>query len=100
MMTQAEGEAGGRGVGDITYIKMKFMIMPTIFSWNVRGLRREVKRWGVRDLLKREKFEVITLQETKVQNIDRKFSTDLWGRREFGFVHKPAIGSARDILVA
>lgn len=43
---------------------------------------------------------MITLQETKIQSMDRKISKDLWGRREFDFVHKPAIGSAGGILVA
>lgn len=44
-------------------------------------------------------MDVLTLQETKIQNIDRKMSIDLWGWRPFKFIHKPTEGRSGGILV-
>lgn len=91
-------EVGERGARE--YPTPSLMMMPVICSWNIRGIGRGEKRWGVRDFLKRGKGDIITLQETKLQSIDRKISADLWGRGDFDFVHKPAVGRAGGLLVA
>lgn len=51
-------------------------------------------------LLEEREGGLFTLQETKVQNINKKIVLDLWGRRNFVFVHKPTAGGAGGILVA
>lgn len=71
----------------------------TFCTWSVRGLGREDRRWAVKDLLQRRKIYVISLQETKLQTINRRIVVDLWGR-SFEFVHKPMVGRADGILVA
>lgn len=64
------------------------------------GLEREDKMWAVKDMVKRWKIGVFSLQETKLQNIDRRMTADMWGRMSFDFIHKLAVGTSDGILVA
>lgn len=81
-------------------INQSHMMKTNICIWNVRGLGREKRRWGVKDLIKRWKVSIFSLQETKVQEIDRRMALNMWGRRSFSFIHKPASRRSRGILVA
>lgn len=89
------GEGEDEGIHD----QVSIMIM-TFCTWNVKGLGSEEKRWAVKDLVKRSKIGVFSLQETKLQSIDRRMEMDMWGRKSFDFVHKSAIGRLGGILVA
>jgi exonuclease III len=46
---------------------------------NVRGLGAGVKKRRIRELVRVEKVEVLALQETKVERVDRSFCASLWG---------------------
>lgn len=76
------------------------MMKLNICSWNVRGLGKEEKWWVVKDLVRRWKVNVFSLQETKLQFINRKMRRDLWGRCSFDCIHKPTVGRSGRILVA
>lgn len=54
----------------------------------------------MKDLYKRWKVDVITLQETKLQQVGKKIVIDLWGCRPFKFLHKEADGKLGGPLVA
>lgn len=51
-------------------------------------------------MLKRWRVDLLTLQETRAQSIDKRMTTYLWGRRPFKFLHKPAKGRLGGILIA
>lgn len=50
--------------------------------------------------MKRGKLNLISLQETKAQAIDKNMVLDLWGRNPFNFVYKLAVGRSGGIMVA
>lgn len=54
----------------------------------------------MKDLASRQKVDIFVLQETKLQNFNRKMSRDLWGRKHFKYIHKNAAKRAGGILVA
>lgn len=58
------------------------------------------KSWGVKELVGRGKVGLLTLQETKVHDIDRKMKLDLWGQKKFDCIHKPTISQVGGIMVA
>lgn len=53
-----------RGEGIV--ILLWLIMMKTIYTWNVRGLGREEKRWGIRALIRKGKVDIFTLWETKL----------------------------------
>lgn len=54
----------------------------------------------MKDMVKRWKVSVFSLQGTKVQAADRRMVVDMWGRRSFDFIHKLVVGRFDEILVA
>lgn len=85
---------------DMVESRIVIIMMTTFCTWNVRGLRKEEQRWAVKDMVKRWKIGVFSLQEMKLHKIDRWMTVDMWGRMAFEFVHKPTIGKLGGILVA
>lgn len=75
------------------------MMNLTMCSWNVRGLGRAEKRWGIRDIMKRWNVDIFNVQETKAAILKRGWLLDMWGRRHFDFIHKQAVNSVGGILI-
>ena len=48
-------------------------------SWNVRGLNEHDKRLQVRNLIRKWKADIVCLQETKLELINRGVIFSLWG---------------------
>jgi exonuclease III len=72
-----------------------------IFNWNVRGLNNTARRKVVRDLVGDCRATIVTLQETKLQNVDRQVVLATLGDRfADNFVALPASGTSGGILVA
>jgi hypothetical protein len=46
---------------------------------NVRGLGAGEKKRRIRELVRVEKVEVLAIQESKVERVDRSFCASLWG---------------------
>jgi exonuclease III len=61
-----------------------------ICSWNVRGLGGRVKKRKVKELIIREKVEVMAIQETKLGVIDKKMCSQLWGGDDVDWRSAPA----------
>ncbi|KAK9939072.1 hypothetical protein M0R45_015781 [Rubus argutus] len=70
-----------------------------IISWNVRGVGRRSKRRVIKDKLLNSKADVIIIQETKKEVIDRRLICSIWGVRYTDWVSCPSIGSSGGILV-
>ena len=55
-----------------------------IISYNVRGLGKGVKWGAIRRLVKQEGVDMICLQETKKEMVDKAMCQALWGHVEVG----------------
>lgn len=72
----------------------------TVLNWNVRGLNNPARRQVVRDLISHHRASVISLQETKLQFIDRSIVLETLGP-DFAdsFCYLPAVGTRGGILL-
>jgi hypothetical protein len=61
-------------------------------SWNVRGLGGRIKKKKVKELILREKVDVLAIQESKLASVDHKLCSRLWGGEDVGWRTAPAIG--------
>jgi len=50
-----------------------------ILSYNSRGLGSGVKRSAIRKLTLANKIDILCIQETKKESIDKKNSINIWG---------------------
>lgn len=72
-----------------------------IFNWNVRGLNNSARRKVVRDMVQEYRATIVTLQETKLQVIDRQVVLETLGERfADNYVYLPALGTRGGILLA
>lgn len=69
-----------------------------IVSYNVRGLGRGVKWAAVRRLVKKNQVDLLCLQETKKEQIDKTMCQALWGDIEVSWESQPAINTAEGLL--
>lgn len=63
----------------------------SILSWNVRGLSSRDRRLYAKQMCKKWKLDVLVLQETKMEMFEMQDSKEVWGRRNWGFIHKPMV---------
>lgn len=52
-----------------------------IISWNVKGLGRPRKNFSIKEVLKKYKADIVMIQETKNQKIDKTMFPIIWGRK-------------------
>lgn len=69
-------------------------------SWNVRGLNVRNKRLAVRQSLLIEKLDLVSLQETKLQNLDIRTTREICGNRLTEIESLAAQGTRGGIIVA
>ena len=69
-----------------------------IISYNVRGLGRGVKWAAIRRMVRKEKIDLLCIQETKTENIDMSVCQALWGDSEVGWELQPATNTAGGLL--
>lgn len=69
-----------------------------IISYNVRGLGRGIKWAAIRRMIKEEHIDMICIQETKKENIDKSICQALWGDAEVSWEVQPASNTAGGIL--
>ena len=50
-----------------------------IITYNVRGLRRGIKWSSIRRMVKKEHIDMICIQETKKEVIEKSMCQALWG---------------------
>lgn len=66
-------------------------MMMKILCWNNRGAGDRDKRIIVKETCRQWRVDILTLQETKLVSCGRKVQLDLWGRKDWDFVHKEAL---------
>ena len=73
----------------------------SIFNWNVRGLGCPAKRRVVAKMIADKGYNIVCLQEIKIQQIDRDFVAEAAGQKFCdNFICLPALGSRGGILIA
>jgi hypothetical protein len=70
-----------------------------IISWNVRGLNVQDKRLQVRHMLKLWNADIVCLQETKLDFIDRRVIWSLWGIHHVDWLYLGSEGASGGILM-
>jgi exonuclease III len=68
-------------------------------SFNIRGVGGRVKRRKVRELVRREKIELLALQETKLGSIDHALCCRLWGGDNVAWRCNPTLGRSGGLLL-
>ncbi|GLT59680.1 hypothetical protein SLA2020_324870 [Shorea laevis] len=69
-----------------------------VLSYNVRGFGGGGKKREVREMIAKERLDVVFIQETKIDVLEERISRAIWGRGDFDWVMKSAIGSSGGIL--
>ncbi|XP_057458406.1 uncharacterized protein LOC130749124 [Lotus japonicus] len=54
-----------------------------MLSFNARGVGERAKRRVIRELVTQNQVEVLCIQETKIQRVDRRICSQLWGDSNF-----------------
>ena len=69
-----------------------------IVSWNVRGLNEQDKRLWVKNLIRKWKADIVCLQETKMELINRGTICSLWGDQHVDWLFLGSVGAYGGIL--
>ena len=70
-----------------------------IISWNVKGLNEQDKRLRVRNLIRKWGPDVVCLQETKMELINRVVISSLWGGQHVDWSYLGSCGASGGVLV-
>ena len=70
-----------------------------ILSWNIRGSGSPSKRRAIKEIICKADPDIVVLQETKREEINRSFVGSIWRSRFKEWLVLPAIGSAGGILI-
>lgn len=72
-----------------------------ILPWNVKGLGAVAKNTSVKMMALSRKPDVLFLQETKVQEVEKRMVTAVWGGGSMGWLVKASQGASglREVLV-
>lgn len=65
-----------------------------IISWNIRGMGSFVKKRILSKLVKRRKPDMVLLQETKLELVDRAIAQRIWGGLNLDFVFSGSVGAS------
>jgi mannosylglycoprotein endo-beta-mannosidase len=69
-----------------------------VTTFNVRGLGSRVKRRKIRELVRRENVDFLTIQETKMEAFPDNFVASLWGSGDCDWASLPTVGNSGGIL--
>ncbi|XVF10646.1 hypothetical protein REPUB_Repub07fG0200300 [Reevesia pubescens] len=69
-----------------------------LITWNIRGLGRREKRRAVRNVVISIKPDMIFLQETKREEVDRRIIRSVWGSNTDCFESSSAVGAAGGLI--
>lgn len=69
------------------------------FFWNIRGLGKPARKRQLKELIVKERFDMIGVQETIKKDFADRDLQDLAGNGNFGWLWSSAIGHSVDILM-
>lgn len=69
-------------------------------EWNIEGLGIPKKNSSIKEVLKKQKADVVILQETKKPSINKRLFQSVWGGRNREWVFTPSEDAAGGMLIA
>ena len=69
-----------------------------LMTYNVRGLGGRVKRKALKQIVMKEKVEILCVQESKLEVVDQKICKEVWGDSEVEWRAVPATNRAGGII--
>ena len=87
-----------KGHDRATKIGRKETLSMNIITYNVRDLGRGVKWPAIRRMIIKQKIDMLCLQETKKEVVERSMCQSLWGESEVRWGDQPAVNTASGIL--
>ena len=69
-----------------------------IISYNIRGLGRGVKWSSIRRLVSKHQADILCIQETKREQVDKDVCQALWGDIDMGWESQPATNTVGGLL--
>ena len=71
-----------------------------ILSWNLHGMGARIKRSSLRKMINSKNPNFIFLQETKMEQIDKKITRTCWRSGEYEWRFSPSVGKSGGLLLA
>lgn len=69
-----------------------------LLSYNIRGLGSSIKKKEIHDLIGQHKFSFCCIQESKLEKCDDFICRSIWGRGNFEWMARDAVGRSGGIL--
>uniref|UniRef100_A0A2N9IM18 Reverse transcriptase domain-containing protein n=1 Tax=Fagus sylvatica TaxID=28930 RepID=A0A2N9IM18_FAGSY len=88
-----------KSVGSVRKGTRELRNLQRIISWNVRGLNNPQKRERVKFWLRLWKGDIVCLQETKLDFLDRGIVRSIWGNPYVDWEFLEAVGTAGGVLL-
>lgn len=82
----------------IVWLRRSKLLSMRIISYNVRGLGGRRKKWAVKEMVAKEKAEFVCLQETKLESVDMRIASILWGDKSCGWVYSGSTGASGGLI--
>ena len=70
-----------------------------LLTWNVRSLNDPKKQVVLKNWLRKWKVDVVCLQETKLDKVDGRVISNIWGNRFVGWEVLNAVNTAGGVLL-
>lgn len=69
-----------------------------ILSFNIRGVGSRVKRKELQELVRKNKVDLVCIQESKLDMVDENVCRTIWGNPQCGWAAREAQGRAGGII--
>jgi mannosylglycoprotein endo-beta-mannosidase len=69
-----------------------------LISYNTRGLGGKAKKADIRKLISDKNPDLISIQESKLEIVDRRLCESLWGLGDFDFAYKESDGRSGGLI--
>ncbi|GJY15770.1 RNA-directed DNA polymerase, eukaryota [Tanacetum coccineum] len=78
--------------GSVLQVMEELAKIGQIMGYNMEGLAQKAKKDWVKELCNINKVNVLSLQETKMENIELFTIESCWGNLNFDYVYSPSVG--------
>lgn len=70
-----------------------------ITTWNIRGMGSPIKKRFLSKLIKKGKPDMVLVQETKLEAVERSVIQKIWGNANMEFVCSNSVGASGVLLI-
>lgn len=79
--------------------RCNFSVSMRLGSYNIRGIGGQAKKIEVQQLVREQKLDLLCLQESKVEIIERVRCATLWDDDDFGRCFKASEGRSGGLII-